>query len=87
MKHISKFEIFESNYSDKGVKKVINCYVDPKLVETEDGGCAKNFHVEDEGDADWNGMYLKLQSWDETIEHTELNELVGKRIKITIEVV
>ena len=35
---------------------------------------------------DENGMFVTLQSWDEDTEHLDLSRLIGKKIKITIEV-
>lgn len=32
-----------------------------------------------------NCMFVRLQSWDETGTHAQLNFLVNKRIKITVE--
>jgi hypothetical protein len=30
-------------------------------------------------------MFVRIQSWDETTEHRDLQKLVGKRLRITIE--
>jgi len=34
-----------------------------------------------------NGMFIRIQSWDENKEHTEFNSFVGRKVKITIETI
>jgi hypothetical protein len=55
-------------------------------VQTEDGGQAKIVtlaqHPEDE-----NGMFVKIQSWDETLKHEEFEKFVGRKVKVTIEAI
>jgi hypothetical protein len=31
-------------------------------------------------------MFVKIQSWDEDTEHTDMKNLIGKKVRITIEV-
>ena len=60
-------------------------YVDPKFVESEDGGAARIYTISDDPEAE-SGMFLRIQSWDENKEHTDINNLIGKRIRVTVEV-
>jgi hypothetical protein len=52
-------------------------------ISTEDGGCAKIGTIYTE-----NGcFFVRVQSWDEDKIHPEFSELVGKTLKVTIEVI
>ena len=55
-------------------------------VETEDGGQAKIVGLEQNAE-DENGMFVKIQSWDEEKKHEEFNKFVGRKVKITIETI
>lgn len=61
-----------------------------QIDASEDGGQAKicqPFPIETGHSDLFNGMFITLQSWDEDTVHTDLNLLVGKNVKITIEVI
>lgn len=61
--------------------------VDAYNVDREDGGQALIFEA-DSG-AEMVGdkcMFVRVQSWDDTGEHKALNALVGKTVRISIEV-
>jgi len=51
-------------------------------IKSEDGGQALIYTISDDNEI---GMFIKLQSWDITKKHIDFNNLVGKKIKITIE--
>lgn len=72
------------------MKKVFesNQIVEAKDIDTEDGGMAKIHEGSDcEGFiCDDEGFFIRLQSWDETLKHPLMNSLVGKHIRITVEV-
>ncbi len=56
----------------------------------EDGGQAVicdrlNFITQNSDDE--NGMSVTIQSWDEDTIHTDLNLLLNKKVRITIEVI
>ena len=53
-------------------------------VEIEDGGQAMIITVVDEKDNKDNGVFVRLQSWDDTKTHEELKKLIGKKVKIVI---
>ncbi len=61
-------------------------------ISTEDGGCAmiaENLPIDTENSDEDNGMFVKIQSWDERDEdeaHLDMKKLDGKRVRITIEV-
>jgi len=60
-----------------------------KIDSREDGGQAlicESMKIDTMNSDDENGMFVILQSWDEDTVHTDLNSLIGKRVKITIEV-
>ncbi len=59
------------------------------LWRKEDGGQAlicDTFEFDSNEETE-NGMFVILQSRDETLEHKDLNSLLGKKIKITIEII
>lgn len=47
----------------------------------------ESFPIQTGHSDDDNGMSIQLSSWDEDTAHTDLNLLMGKKIKITIEVI
>jgi hypothetical protein len=62
---------------------------DNKTFKSEDGGKALIATIYDEvppppADAQ-AGMFVRVQSWDETGQHVEARQIEGKRIRITIE--
>lgn len=67
-------------------KIVIETVMEEQFVEIEDGGYAKIFTAAKEPDEE-NGMFVRIQSWDEYLDHVDFDKFVGKKIKITIETV
>lgn len=58
-------------------------------VAFEDGQQAMIVELSDlvSGSADSeNGMFVRIQSWDTSKAHTHLQSLVGKRVRVTVEV-
>jgi len=55
-----------------------------KEMDTEDDMHYKCFHIDLDENAD-NGMFIKLCSWDENLEHKDFDKFIGKKVKITIE--
>ena len=55
-------------------------------MDKEDGGQFNGFTVNN-APAEDNGMFVKLCSWDDNMEHTELNKFVGRKVRITIETI
>ena len=53
-------------------------------IEREDGGQAVIITL-DSGSTR-NGMFVRLQSWDETKEHAALQPFLDKRLRVTVEV-
>ncbi len=52
-------------------------------ISIEDGGMAQILEVSND-DSD---VFVRLQSWNDDGKHTELDRLVGKKLKITVEVI
>lgn len=53
--------------------------------QVEDSGAAKILELSDpESDPD-RGLFVRLQSWDESGNHPEFDELLKSGVKITIE--
>lgn len=69
-------------------KFVFEDVVLPRRVEVEDGGCAKIFTTEDERQ---ERLFVRIQSWSEENlchkEHPEFDSLIGKKIRVTVEVI
>lgn len=55
-------------------------------VDVEDGGCAKIVYL-DESEGSEEGMFICLKSWTENGIHTDLDKFIGKKIRVTVEVV
>lgn len=56
-------------------------------VKFEDGGQAMIIRNGLSDNEEENGMFVKLQSWDENKEHKVLKKFVGRNIRITIETI
>lgn len=70
----------------KKVKAVFEQTIIPADIAIEDGGRAKIIQI-DAGDGNDNGMFIGLHSWDETLQHKDFNDLIGKKIRVTIEII
>lgn len=60
-----------------------------KLENTEDYNQAmicEDIIIDTEHSNDENGMFIRIQSWDLSKKHIDLNNLLNKRVRITIEV-
>ena len=60
-----------------------------ELESKEDGGAAmiaETFPFETDSSDDENGMFVKIQSWDEDTVHSDFIRILGKKVRITIEV-
>lgn len=61
-----------------------------KVERVEDGGQAligESFRFETDNSDEDTTMFVTLQSWDGNVLHTDMNLLVGKRVKITVQVI
>ena len=59
-----------------------------EILDIEDGGQAiicEPFPINTGHSDDENGMFIKLQSWDEDTVHKDFNLIKGKKVKITLE--
>lgn len=74
----NKLTIFE--------RKVIESKIKTTEVDVEDGGQAMIATITEPTDTD-NGMFIRIQSWDEQLEHKEFKKFVGKKVRITIETI
>ena len=66
--------------------------MDDRYLHHEDGGCAyiwePEFEIDGEEPADADaGTMVKFWSWDDAKEHRSFKRFVGKRVRITVEVV
>lgn len=62
---------------------------DAENLDVEDSGCAQIYTVDNlppESDIDV-GMFIKIQSWDLSHRHVEMQKLKGKRIRVTVEII
>ena len=60
--------------------------LEPADVITEDSGCAKYVEISDDRES---GLFVRLHSWDDsdgTPTHPDFDALIGKRVRVTIEV-
>jgi hypothetical protein len=67
---------------------VSNEIVDAKDISMQNSGQAKIYEGADciGCDCDDDGFFIRLHSWDETRIHPLMTSLVGKKIRITVEV-
>lgn len=54
-------------------------------VKKEDGGAALIFSNSFDSNSD-KGMFVRIQSWDETDIHEDMNKFIGKKCKLTLEI-
>lgn len=72
---------------------ILEGFIDPMEVETEDGGASKIILIG--ADIEDEGMFIELKSWDERIWegkdtpeiHKDFKSLVGKKVRVTIEII
>jgi hypothetical protein len=57
--------------------------------DVEDSGCAIIGHLLnlDESDEPDSGMFVRVQSWDESLHHTEIRKLAGKYVEVTMRII
>ncbi len=55
--------------------------------DEEDGGRAQIYNVFDPNDDDDDGMFIRIQTWADSGKHPEMDKLVGKRIRVTVEII
>ena len=53
-------------------------------VQAEDGGQALIAELAGKGET---GLFVRLQSWDETKRHEDMSRLMGRRVRVTIEII
>jgi len=81
---------------------VLEGLVDPQFISIEDGGQAKITEVVSDADAkviadiasgrqkegdEINPFFVRLHSWSTKQEHKTFDSLIGKRVRITVEIV
>jgi hypothetical protein len=71
------------------VKKIIEGKIDKENTNTEDGGQAviTTMEFRDTPEDEDNGMFVRIQSWDENCKHEEFKKFEGRKIRITIETI
>lgn len=55
-------------------------------LEIEDGGCAKIFTAV-QNETDDYGIFVRICSWDESKQHSELEGFINRKVRITIETI
>lgn len=68
---------------------IFGAEIKPDEIETEDGGQAKIITVaplKPDYD-DESGMFVRIQSWDESTKHEQFSRFVGRKVLITIETI
>lgn len=63
------------------MKLVFEQFVEPSNVKSEDGGQAKITEFSD----DDCPVFVRVQSWSEAKMHVLFNEMVGTRVRVTVE--
>lgn len=53
-------------------------------VRYEDGGQAMIITIYSDGEEE---IFIRLQSWSETKTHTEASKLLGKRVRVVVDVI
>ncbi len=61
--------------------------IDGDLITKEDGGRALIVYDDGRETVGDDHMFVRLQSWDDDCQHPLLKSLIGKTIKITVEIV
>lgn len=56
-------------------------------LHKEDGGMALIAENIEHNPGAPNGMFVRLQSWDETKQHTVLWDFAGRKVRVTVEVI
>lgn len=69
------------------MKLVMEQQINDADIDEEDGGRAKIAHFtgDDKRDAA-EGLFVKIQSWSESGEHVDFDAMIGKRVRVTVEV-
>jgi hypothetical protein len=65
---------------------IIEAELPHKYMENEDGGQFKGFNVS-KVEGEENGIYVKICSWDDDMEHSEFEKFINRKVKITIETI
>ena len=68
------------------VKKIFEGDINKENTDVEDGGQALITYIAEPTDTD-NGMFIRIQSWDEQLKHEEFKKFEGRKIRITIETI
>jgi hypothetical protein len=50
-------------------------------------GINESYDNSEEMNGDEAGVFVRLQSWDTTEKHETFNKLIGKKVRVTIEVI
>jgi hypothetical protein len=76
------------DYSERksSEKKVFEKKLNTEEMTKEDGGQAMIFTISEPFEEE-NGMFVRIQSWDENKEHKELKKFEGRKVRITIETI
>lgn len=57
-----------------------------EIESVDDGGQARIATINDENPDPHEEMFVRVQSWDEGLEHAQFKLFEGKRVRVTVEV-
>ncbi len=94
---VSVFELMANTISDRPdyiapkekFTKTIDGHIEKENTDVEDNGQAliTTIDFRDTSEDEDNGMFVRIQSWDEKCQHTEFKKFEGRKIRITIETI
>jgi hypothetical protein len=65
---------------------VVETTLVPEDMVSEDGGSHKSFRVMTDPDGE-SGVVVELSSWDDDANHPQFDMYVGKKVRITVEII
>ena len=67
------------------MKVVFEQDINRRDVDVENAGCARIVEISN-GDPE-SPLFFRMHSWDNNGEHTQFNSWIGKRVRLTLEVI
>lgn len=78
------FKVFEGQVPGPFTGKFVT--VGNVEARYEDSRMAMIVQIDDNEEYD-NGMFVRIQSWDETKQHADASRMLGKRVRVTVEII
>lgn len=79
------FVVLNIIYMEK-ISHIIEYKLDVAEMEREDSGNFMSFQIAKDFDDEY-GMYVKICSWDENKSHSELEQFINRKVRVTIETI